>query len=356
MIKYLQRLCLLSLFVLGIGWRPDIHQNNSGQSYSSFGGEPGFLESGLHKGRLLSAEKQEETSPVALEDYWLLVEETLALVRSLEGTPPETAQGQLASMADEWVGVTAVTTPNNQTIRLNQAILETLLREDPPDLEALSARLEAMLATRASWPAAVHSAESLASLEQILSQEEFQWAEAEEEEAGQGNDWLARILEFLDRIFNVEVNVGGQTLGNLIGIVSAVVLAVALFFALRGLFLDFVVERELGEEGVYEDELLTAETALKRAQTLSTGGDYRMAVRYLYLSTLLILEERGLFRYDRAKTNREYLRSLKERPELAAILQDVVEVFDRVWYGFQPLSQADYSQYQNRVEALKRQQ
>ncbi len=120
--------------------------------------------------------------------------------------------------------------------------------------------------------------------------------------------------------------------------------------------MDFVVESELGDGDGSADELLTAETALKKAQTLSTGGDYRMAVRYLYLSTLLILEERGLFRYDRSKTNREYLRSVRERPELAETLRDVVDVFDRVWYGFQPLSQSDYSQYQTRVEALQQQQ
>ena len=75
---------------------------------------------------------------------------------------------------------------------------------------------------------------------------------------------------------------------------------------------------------------LTADAALQRAQTFSAGGDYRTAVRYLYLSTLLLLEERGLFRYDRSLTNREYLRRVAHDPTLSAILQDVVEVFDRV--------------------------
>jgi hypothetical protein len=192
-------------------------------------------------------------------------------------------------------------------------------------------------------------------LSEILSREEFQWADGTE--PSRSNDLLARFLEFLSRLFpDVSINLGGEVVGNLIAIGGAVVLAIAMFFALRGLFLDFIAETEIGGKDELADEQLTAETALKRAQTLSTGGDYRMAVRYLYLSTLLIMEERGLFRYDRAKTNREYLRSLQERPELALILKDVVEVFDRVWYGFQPLSKSDYSQYQTRVEALRRQQ
>jgi hypothetical protein len=79
-----------------------------------------------------------------------------------------------------------------------------------------------------------------------------------------------------------------------------------------------------------------------------------MAVRYLYLSALLLLEERGLLRYDRSQTNREYLRGVVHRPDLAAILQEVVEVFDRVWYGFQPIDEAEVSHYTARVAELRR--
>jgi hypothetical protein len=78
-------------------------------------------------------------------------------------------------------------------------------------------------------------------------------------------------------------------------------------------------------------------------------------VRYLYLSSLLLLEERDLIRYDRSQTNQEYLRSVAGRPELAVILQDVIDVFDRVWYGFQSLDSRAYAQYQARVEQLRRQ-
>ena len=108
-------------------------------------------------------------------------------------------------------------------------------------------------------------------------------------------------------------------------------------------------------EAAGDDASLTAESALRRAQTLSQGGDYRTAVRYLYLSTLLLLEERGLLRYDRSQTNREYLRSLKGRPELASVLRDVIEVFDRVWYGFQPLDEAAYHHYAAQVQNLQQQ-
>lgn len=309
----------------------------------------------INKGLLLLAQQQ-DSSTVALDDYWRLVEETLALVNSLESTTPETAHTQLGLIAEEWAGITAVSTADNEIIQLDHAFLLAKFRADPPDLTAVSGFLEAMLAAQASWPSATHNLADLDPLSDLLSKEEFQWPEAAREPNRFG-DLLGRFFQWLDDVFpDTGLNLGGAWLGNLLGIVGAVVLAAVLFFAFRGLFLDFIAESDLREREALEEEMLTAETALKKAQTLSSGGDYRMAVRYLYLSTLLIMEERGLFRYDRAKTNREYLRSLQGRPELVLILGDVVEVFDRVWYGYQPLSQTDYNQYQTRVEALRRQE
>ena len=95
--------------------------------------------------------------------------------------------------------------------------------------------------------------------------------------------------------------------------------------------------------------------ALKRAQNLSGAGDYRTAVRYLYLSSLLLLDERGLLRYNRSQTNREYLRSVAHLPKFAAILREVIDVFDRVWYGYQTLDEATYTQYAARVAELRQQ-
>ncbi len=101
------------------------------------------------------------------------------------------------------------------------------------------------------------------------------------------------------------------------------------------------------------DDRLTSKGAFKRAETLSTEGDYRNAIRYLYLSSLLVLDERGVMRYDRSRTNREYLHSISSRPELAKPLHDVIEVFDRVWYGFEAVDETTYKSYVEHVEELR---
>ncbi len=148
------------------------------------------------------------------------------------------------------------------------------------------------------------------------------------------------------------VSLDGGLLDYVITGTAAVLMIVVLLYMARGLFLDFAPETRLADAAAV-DEILTAESALKRAHTFSAAGDYRTAVRYLYLSALLVLDERGLLRYDRSLTNREYLKTVAHLPEVAPILAEVVDVFDRVWYGYQPLDAAAFNQYAARVAELE---
>ncbi|MCI0394212.1 MAG: DUF4129 domain-containing protein [Chloroflexi bacterium] len=314
---------------------------------------PGLLFALFLLGSLLQARQAPE--PVPVESYWQLVTETQALVRELDEASPETRLERLAAVAGRWEQLSAVTLADGATVPIQSGFLVRLLRTDPPNLEALDELLATLLAARQAWPPPAHTAADLAALEQILARPEFQWQPEEQ-------SWLARLLErfwtrvnqLLQRLLPDSVN--GVPLSNFFFIaLGSLALAAILFYALRGLLLDLVAEAESGPDEEEGGERLTAETAFKRAQALSSGGDYRTAVRYLYLSTLLLLEERGLLRYDRSKTNREYLRSLAHRPELAATLRDVIDVFDRVWYGFQPLDEAAYARYETRVGELRRQ-
>jgi hypothetical protein len=67
----------------------------------------------------------------------------------------------------------------------------------------------------------------------------------------------------------------------------------------------------------------------------------------------MLLDERGLLRYDRTRTNREYLRTISDSPELAQPLTEVIEVFDNVWYGYHELDESSFKHYSNLVEELK---
>lgn len=97
----------------------------------------------------------------------------------------------------------------------------------------------------------------------------------------------------------------------------------------------------------------TSEAADTLAAQSEATLDYRQAMRYLYLSSLLMLDERGLIHYDRALTNREHLRLIVDNPALLEALGPVVDTFDRVWYGFAPVDAQLYQDYRQAVERLR---
>jgi hypothetical protein len=214
-----------------------------------------------------------------------------------------------------------------------------------------------MLAAREDFPEARFTGKELQPAEEILSRPEFQWKEAPPNPM---NEWFQKLWDrftaWLDKLFpqrDVTISVGtgggGTSLWTLL---TVLLLAFILAYVFRGLFADLVAEANLNGNGD-ANEVLTADAAFQRAQSLSRGRDYRAAVRYLYLSSLLLLDERGLLRYDRARTNHEVLRTVSEKPELAQPLSEVIDVFDNVWYGYHELDEERFKHYSDRVEELK---
>ena len=60
--------------------------------------------------------------------------------------------------------------------------------------------------------------------------------------------------------------------------------------------------------------------------------NYREAVRYLYLKTLRILNDRGMIRYHPESTNQEYWQQLSATPQ-GRPFRDLITIYENVWYG-----------------------
>lgn len=282
----------------------------------------------------------------------LTVEGYVALAAETEAALPRAGGDVRRELAGRWEAVRAVTLANGETVPVDHRALASALRAEQPNVEAIAARLEALQAVAARWPAPSYdearAEEATARLAAILARPAFQW---EEEQPGFWESLWERVLRFLFDL--LPWSSGALDLANVIlALFGGVILFFVLALAARSLLRSFRPEATaVDTDGeLYE---LTAEQALQEAQNHSQEGDYRRAVRYLYLSTLLLLEERGLLRFDRSRTNREYLRSIADRPELLGTLQSIVDVFDRVWYGFQTLDEAGYSRYLAQVNELK---
>lgn len=293
-----------------------------------------------------------EPTPISEEAYWVLVQDSKDALSALIGRPSGEIKQELADIAAEWEVVTDIEI-NGQAVRVDNEYLIRLLRAEQPDLEKIDGLLSALLDAHKTYPKQVFSTAELVSLHTILSQPEFAWVE---QAPNPLSEWFQKIWEAINRWLNKNFGDNGISIPvntTLITVIASILLAAVLVFVFRTLFVDFIKESKINGEEDGESEPLTSDAAFERAQQLSRGGDYRSAVRYLYLSSLLLMDERGVLRYDRSKTNREYLRSVANSPELAQPLEEVIEVFDNVWYGYHSLEEDTFKHYSDRVEELK---
>lgn len=279
-------------------------------------------------------------------EYWQLVTESRALLEK-----PLSA-GELDALTARWQAVKQVQLSDGRITPVDNSDWLALAQSDPPDFERLAALLASLEAERDALDLQSSQPGDLQALEEILAKPEYQW---KAEAPSWLNELIQKFFDWLSGLLGepgpVVIQVGSQA-ADLLVIGATVLIALMLAFSLANLFKDFVSESALDADNGRE-EPLSARTALNHAETLSKEGDYRSAVRYLYLSALLILDERGLLYYDRTKTNREYLRKVAGNPKIAGLLVEVINVFDRVWYGFQPVDEETYQRYAARVRELE---
>ena len=287
------------------------------------------------------------------DGYWDLVRSTRQALVQMEALTGNEVREGLDELASKWETVTAVEFPDGSVAAVDPSYLVTLLQAEPPDLERLVALMDTLLKAHEEFPRRVFTAQDVDPLKKILARPEFQWQEAQ---PAQNPAWLQRILDaiagLMERLaYGVQ---NGVYYGRVPLIaVAVIVFLLSLFFITRNLSRSLVREADLANGNGDDDILLTSQGAMQKAQSLSTQGDYRNAVRYLYLSSLLILDEHGVLRYDRSRTNREYLRSVSSKPGLAKPLSDVIDVFDRVWYGFDAVDDETYQSYVKHVDELR---
>jgi tetratricopeptide (TPR) repeat protein len=91
------------------------------------------------------------------------------------------------------------------------------------------------------------------------------------------------------------------------------------------------------------------------AERKAQEGDYRLALRFIYLALLVALDTGGVLRFDRSRTNWEYLRALRAsgRDDVYQAMTPLTREFDRVWYGLAHADAADYARALSQYEALQ---
>ncbi len=137
--------------------------------------------------------------------------------------------------------------------------------------------------------------------------------------------------------------------------------------ALLGLLLQRALRNRRAQRAVAIDATIAAPAAValpdalsqpadvwaRFAEEFARSGELRLALRALYLRLLALLHERGAIRYERQRTNGDYVRALAGAPA-GEPFRRLTLCFDLAWYGNKPFERADYEAALDAVRAVDR--
>lgn len=88
---------------------------------------------------------------------------------------------------------------------------------------------------------------------------------------------------------------------------------------------------------------------LDAARRAYAGSDFARAIIYLFSHQLVELDRRHLIRLTRGKTNRQYVRELRDKEALPGLLSQTMVVFEDVYFGDRALSRERFEICWNRL-------
>ncbi|HEV7746097.1 MAG TPA: DUF4129 domain-containing protein [Pyrinomonadaceae bacterium] len=91
----------------------------------------------------------------------------------------------------------------------------------------------------------------------------------------------------------------------------------------------------------------TALDLLSEAEALARRGELRAAIRRAYIALLVELGERKIISLAQYKTNRDYLRAMREIEPLYRNVKQLTDSFERHWYGLVQADETDWLQFRS---------
>jgi hypothetical protein len=158
---------------------------------------------------------------------------------------------------------------------------------------------------------------------------------------------LTRLLE---RLFGVSAQSAWFSNIVLIAVLAAAVIVTVAMIRRRR---RTPVKRKKKTRTVLGEEIAADSTSSDLAEAglaAARAGDFRTAVRKLYVALLYELAERNLIELDDSATNREYLRKVSGFSALASPMSFLTDRFDYVWYGMFPSGEEDFAAYLSKYE------
>jgi hypothetical protein len=291
---------------------------------------------------------------LSLDEYRRQLEDFQQRIDSLRDRP-EKAAGVEVSIPDS----ETVRTAQGEITVSHRDLKEGLVafsRADSHRREALRAQIEAYVRGLQSEAEAygqntVDSRDARARLEAILARREFRRVE---NTPSLSEVLLAKIFGWIVRVLSkLPFGLGSRFdwFQLLVYGLLATALALVLIWTVRRL-------RRPREEPAAREIMPFAPSArswrtwLAQAQDRARQQDWRGAIHLAYWAGISILEERGSWRPNRARTPREYLHLLTSGSAQYPILAALTRKFELVWYGHREAGEGDFKETLTQLEQL----
>ncbi len=91
----------------------------------------------------------------------------------------------------------------------------------------------------------------------------------------------------------------------------------------------------------------SARDLLSEAEAMARRGELRAAIRRAYIALLVELGDRKVISLAQYKTNRDYLRAMREIEPLYRNVKQLTDSFERHWYGLAQANETDWLQFRS---------
>ena len=290
--------------------------------------------------------------------------DALVQAQSLSGAQRD---GAIQRARDALAGIDGVTVGGARYPASHGDALAALGRT-PPDIARAVAELTALRTLLADEQAATPDPEARQKLDRVLSDRAFHEAEpnAVQKQAIRFQSWIGEQLRRLFRPLtraqppNAPADTpGAGPVARLLALLGSPLLLIILALALAAILAFFVTRRWRKKAQKPTDDAAppprTAAEWWHYADTLAAGGDYRAAVRALFLGTLTELDARRLVAFDPSLTDREYLREAQRQQWwLVEPLRPFVRLVESVVYADAPCTAAEYARAHGFTDDVRR--
>lgn len=289
--------------------------------------------------------------------------DALAQARSLTGAPRDRA---IQHAQDALAGIDGVTV-DGKRYPASHADALAALRRSPPDIERAVTQLTNLRDLLANEQGAMPDPQARQKLDTILSNRAFHEAEPNlvQKQVIRIESWIGEQLRRLFRPLNrvrppqaAPGTPGAGPLARFLALIgsSGFVLLIALIV---GVSIAVVLRRAKtrGKRAVPKEVTppRTATEWWQHADMLAAYGEYRAAVRALFLGTLTDLDERRLVAFDPSRTDREYLRETqRQQAWLVEPLRPFARLVEAIAYADAPCHAADYARARGFTDDIRR--